>query len=342
VRLRRLQRRKRTAVLWYGIGFLVVQLALAVCIDRRWPAIRDPEFDGLERAVRDRHAEAPQRPLVLAFGSSRTKMALRAARLNRPEDENGPLVINGAMLGGGPMMHQIVLRRLLDDGIRPHLIFVEIMPLSLSARQGAPVEERLTFIERFTAEEVARLWTYYAQPIRLYYPWLMARVVPCRRHRAELRHALAIDVPVGAKPGYADGCDGYGWLPGPKTVTAAEVERMTRDSLATYVSALTQPALAPGAVRAFRDFVHLCQQEHIAVVLVMPPESSAFRQFAPAVGECHVQAVRDLAAELAVPLIDARAWVDDDGFYDGHHTTEYGADQYTERFAREVFLRRQP
>jgi hypothetical protein len=89
-------------------------------------------------------------------------------------------------------------------------------------------------------------------------------------------------------------------------------------------------------VQAIRDLVYLCQKRGIAVHFVIPPEGSAFRTFAPAVAESQMNVVRELARELKVDLIDARTWVTDDGFWDGHHTTTRGADQYTERFGREV------
>jgi len=56
------------------------------------------------------------------------------------------------------------------------------------------------------------------------------------------------------------------------------------------------------------------------------------------VEESHLTAVRGLAQELAVPLIDGRTWVDDDGFYDGHHVTQKGAEQYTRRFGRDALV----
>ena len=66
---------------------------------------------------------------------------------------------------------------------------------------------------------------------------------------------------------------------------------------------------------ATADTVQLCLDERIAVVVLVPAEGSAFRSYAPAVEETHLNAVRQLTQELGVPLVDARTWVDDDGFY---------------------------
>jgi len=338
VRLRQLQKQKLQDLAWYLLGFFVVQLGLAVGVDFFWPAIRDPTFDYLERIVRQRQAEPPGRPLVLALGSSRTKMGLRAEYLNNPSQEAGPVVLNCAVDGGGPMMYQVLLRRLLNAGIRTELVFLEIMPMSLSARRGSSFEERSLPTERFSAAEVARVCGYYAQSYRLLWPWGRARVVPSLRHQAELRAALALDIPTGGRPPCDLGRDAYGWYRYTHDDSPSQVEVHTKDNLGWYHTALTQPVVAPGVLQAFRDVVHLCLDEHIAVVFIAPPEGSAFRSYAPAVAQSQMESVRSLARELAVPLIDARNWVDDDGFWDGHHATERGATQYTERFARDALV----
>jgi hypothetical protein len=335
VRARELQRRKRNDLAWYLLGFVVVQLALAAGVDQYWPAIRDPDFADLERLVRLRQAEAPDRSLILVLGSSRTLYALRADRLNNPADDASPLVINGAMLAAGPMMQQVALRRLVSAGVRPRLVFFEIMPLSLSRRDGAAVEERERSTGRFSAGELAHLWRYYGQPYRLCYPWGMARLLPTYRHHAELRDALEIDLPVaGRSPSFAR--DEYGGCLYREELSTEEVGRQTRNTLERYESALTQPLVAPGPLWALRDGLELCRAQGIPVVLVVPPEGTALRCYRPAVEESQLSRVRDLARELAVPLIDARDWVEDAGFWDGHHAYARGADQYTDRFGHEA------
>jgi hypothetical protein len=330
-----MHKRHRHALTWYLVGFLTVQLGLGACIDCYWPALRDPDFAELKQIVRARQAATPGRPLVLVFGSSRTQSDLRAEWLNDALDSTAPVVINCAVLGGGPMMHEIMLRRFLDVGIRPELAFVEIMPMALSARQGFPIEE-LQQTWRYTAGEVRQLWPYYAEPIRLCYHWGITRAFPFFHYQAQMRDVLGIDVPAAANPRFASGRDEYGWVRSAETIPRQERERLTRENLAFYHDALTEPALAPGALKALHDLLDVCLRERISLVLVLPPEGSAFRSYAPAVEECHIEAIHAVAGRSGVPVVDARSWVDDSGFYDGHHALISGADQFTRRFARDA------
>jgi hypothetical protein len=330
-----LQKRNRRDLLWCLLGFVVVQLGLAACVDRWWLAVRDPDYLQIEQHLRERLAEAPGRPLILFLGSSRTQMGVDASRLNVRGDRRAPVVFNAAVCSGGPMMSQVVLRRLLKAGIRPQEVFFEVMPMSLGACHGAANEERVTTLGRYAAGEVRRLWPYYGERYRLALHWGKARLLPGWRHQAELREALGIDLPPGPVPHEYDR-DAYGWSGNTVELPPEEVALHTRRNLATYHDALAQPALAPGVLNAVRDAVRLCRRRHIAVTLFVPPESSAFRGYRPAVSRLQEDAIRNLAVELGVPLVNARAWVPDGGFWDGHHLTAKGAAQFTERLGREA------
>lgn len=329
------QNQWRKYLLWFCLGFVVVQLGLALG-QEHWQVVRDPDFDDVQRLVAARRAEAPTRPLFLALGSSRTLMALRAEKLNRPA-KSAPLAINCAFAGAGPMMHQIVLRRLLAAGHRPSRVFVEVMPMSLAARGGAPIEDRQLVPARLTAAEVAFLWPNYLHKYRLVAPWAFARLLPCDRSQAELHDALGIDK-VPGQGASSRGRDAYGWSPQTRTYSRDEIEAHRRFALNQYDGILSQRDAAPRAVQALRNLATLCRDHSIAVEFVMPPEGSLFRSHVPAVARIQADAVRNLARELGVNSTDARTWIDDDGFWDGHHATIQGADQYTERFYRELLL----
>jgi hypothetical protein len=110
-------RQKRAELAWFLAGFLVVQVALGAAVDQFWPTIRDPEVEQVFRRLERQRQTAPNRPLVLALGSSRTQLGLRTDRLSWAAGPDGPLVYNLAIPGSGPMFQQTVLRRLLARGL---------------------------------------------------------------------------------------------------------------------------------------------------------------------------------------------------------------------------------
>jgi len=323
---------------WCFLGCVVVQCGLAVGVDQFWPAVRDPENAGVVKSVRAQSAEVLGRPVVLVFGSSRMKMALRAERLNHPEDEDAPLVMNCAMPQSGPMMQEILLRQVLAAGVRPRLVYLEIIPFFIGQTNGSSVEQRRHDVgARLTAAEIASVCRYHvSNSHRVWYSWAMGRLVPVYRHQLGAHAALGIDQAAVAPTGGVLSVDQYGWLRPPESLPAETVQQRSRDALLEWEFSMKQSAAALGSLRALTDAVSLCRARDIAVLFIVAPESSTMRSFCPAATEAQLNAVRGLAHELGVPLIDARTWVDDDKFYDGHHVFVKGAEQYTERFAREA------
>jgi hypothetical protein len=75
------------------------------------------------------------------------------------------------------------------------------------------------------------------------------------------------------------------------------------------------------------------------------PEGEAFRQwYPPGAGERLDAYVRGLADEFGVPVIDARRWMRDEDFWDGHHLLPGGAAAFSRRLALEAkaFLGTEP
>ena len=80
--------------------------------------------------LRQRLAESPGRPLVIALGSSRAANGISPANFVDWEPRNGPrpVFFNFATLGGGPIRELLTLRRLLAHGIRPDWVVAEVWP----------------------------------------------------------------------------------------------------------------------------------------------------------------------------------------------------------------------
>jgi hypothetical protein len=335
--MRRATQRRRKAVLAWAAGSLVVlHLFLGLGIDQFWPEVRDPEYLLLRERLAARRAEAPDRPLVLVMGSSRTQMGLRADRLCNSAS-GAPLVFNFGVPGSGPMLQRVVLRRLLDDGLRPDLVFLEVMPMSLGLGGGVPMEERFLDPARLDAGEAAGLYCSYHQPRRLARQWVEARLVPTRRHQADLQAALGLSAETAsAREATAQAINSHGWRPRAAAASPEEAESNLRFALTQYRASLDARRLASRSMCALRDLLVLCRQQGIAAVIFFPPESSAFREQSSACRPSIEAQLRRLAREFDVSVHDARSWVPDGGFWDGHHLSVSGAERFTARFGREA------
>jgi hypothetical protein len=327
---RRLHRDGRRELLWAAAGFAVLQVALALGLERFWPQVRDPEYRLLAQRLDDRRAEAPQRLLLVVLGSSRTALGLRAEILS--ETPSDPLVFNFGVPAAGPMMQQVCLRRLLADGVRPAGVVIEVMPALLSQRDRYPQEEAMLDPARLTADEIRMLAGYYHRPDRLLLPWCTARLLPVRRHQAEMRDSLNLD----AGPSSADplrDVTSHGWRRAPAHLGGERKSATERLAVSQYRSALGDARVAPGPIKALGDLLTLCRGEDIPAMLLLMPEDSAFRALhEPAAKAACDRALARLSRDFDVPLVDARAWVADGGFWDGHHLTPRGAERFTRRF----------
>jgi hypothetical protein len=319
-------------------GFVVVQIGLGVAVDQWWPALRDPEFANLSAGLEELQKDSPGRPLVLALGSSRTEMGLRANLLSQPAGGARPLVFNFAIPASGPMFQQIVLRRLLAEGQRPAFLFLEVMPTALSRSEGARYqEEHQLDPARLSTAELARLVPSLSRPDLILARWGCARLLPVYRHQAELRDAIGLDVPVvdARRATERLGRDPFGWLAYPGEITPELNAARTCDTLSQYAGFLHDDTLASQPFHDLRELLALCKCQGISSALVIPPESTAFR--AAYQSQHLLDFIAQAAAEFAIPLHDARTWVDDSGFWDGHHLWLKGAEQYTLEFDRQVF-----
>jgi hypothetical protein len=331
-----LLRQRRRELLWGLAGFVVCQLGLAVALECWLQDARDPEYAAKELRLLARIAEAPARLLVLVLGTSRTKMGLDARRLS--DDPDGPLVFNFGLAGSGPMMDLVSLRRLLSTGVRPDRVVVELLPTGLSRREGCPAEECWLDAARLRAGEVAAVAPYCNERQRLLSRWLKGRALPCYRHQAELRDELALDIPTSPTPSALAGpIDDYGWECHPDVTDPTRRQEYTDFARRQHADAFANYRFAPQPVHALSDLFDLCDREGIPVALLLMPEGTAFRALYPAEMLAALDAYLDeLRRERHIPVIDARTWVEDTGFWDANHLSASGAAVFTDRFRREV------
>jgi hypothetical protein len=328
----------RLALFWGGLFFLVFQIGGAISVEHFLPGARDPEFTVKAGHLRDRLEEAPGRPLVLMLGSSRMALGFKAGAVNVARNGVPAVVYNFGVSGGGPFVELLCLRRLLGSGIRPDLLFVEILPPVFNQAGRHTLEEQWLQSGRMRYSEIGHLLRFHSEPGRLLRRWWRDRLLPWSALHKSVQAFL---VPDWTEPPTGPGIgkiDEHGWEPHfLHGITDAERQRYLEIARGQYREGMGPFQLVRQPLEALNVLLDLCRQLEIPVALVLMPEGSSFRAMYPAdvragVNEC----VRSLSRERGLPLIDARDWLADRDLWDAHHPLPSGAAVFTERLTREA------
>jgi hypothetical protein len=338
---RRPAHRARAAVCW-GVGsFLVLQLGLALSIERWLPELRDPTYAIKARLLSQRVAANPGRPLtVVMVGSSRVEYGLLAGALEdqlAPQLGSRPVVFNFGISGAGLVTELLVVRRLLADGVRPDLVLIEILPSCFAGQIPSSELPRLT-ADRLWLADLPIVARYGASLPDLRANWWEAWPVPWYSHRyAILARTAPFFLPdrgLSAAFGKID-ASGVGTLldtpPDPDAY-----QRNVESTRACFAPCFEQFRLSEDACQSLRELLTLCRQERMATALVLMPEGQPFRALYSAEAWSEIAAcLTSLSREFDAPLLNARDWIADDQFSDSHHLLRTGAQQFTERLGRE-------
>ncbi len=340
MRIHRPESRRGWAALLWGLAFFVAgQVALTAYMDRRHPEMRDPNY-GYKMAVLRPFLKANAgRPLVLFVGSSRTLAGLRPELL--PACQIGgvrPAVFNFGVTGNGPPLYNLInLRRLLDEGVQPDWVFLEVLPYFLSVDI---VEANENLADQVFWSDLPLLCRYMREPVHLYRLWWQAHLLTGFSHRLFLANRYVFSRITG-QPFHDERSlplDRGGWFICPVCrLGADEYRRRYEHARQEYEAGLGQLHLVPGPDRALRDFLDLCRARGIHVGLYLMPEGKDFQRWYSPAGRAEIDAyLARLSREYHVPLVDARDWNPASDFLDGHHLLPCGTARFTRRFGREV------
>jgi Protein of unknown function (DUF1574) len=325
-------RRARAALAWALAGFALLQLATAFALERLLPAVRDAEYADKLFRLRAALRAAPDRRLVLMLGSSRTLMSFQAGRVDAPD----AVAFNFGIRGAGPMLDLVLLRRLLAEGIHPHLLLLEVLPPFLNQPGDRPLEEEWLQGSRLRVSEMGRLRRYHSHPPRLARQWLKMRWAPWAFYGRELRDWLVRGLPEPPPPPgdpEAGDLDAYGWQPYFENgVSPEQRERYWTIARNQYEPTFGPFRLAEKPARALEELLDLCERRGVPVALVLMPEGPAFRAlYPPAMRRGLDDYLASVSRRRGLTVIDARAWLAEDDFWDGHHALPAGALTFTRR-----------
>jgi hypothetical protein len=336
----RLTAHTRACLLWALAFFAAAHVGMLIATQSFWTHLRDPEFGYKLSALRRQRAEEPDRPLLVLLGSSRTGQGIRPGVLSelRTADGRIPLVFNFSQVGSAPLAELVVLHRLLDAGIRPDWLAVEILP-ALLGRTVDAFGDVGTGISRLSWRDVRLLSDYVRDPQTMKHRWYKDQLHPWYAQRfSVMNHYASNCVPWRLRLDHWKQLDRWGWSdigqedqPLVLNPTALEVTRTT------YYADLQCLRISSMMDHALHDLIALCRQQNIPLMFYLMPEGTIFRGwYVPAVHERINDYLTRLSRETGVPIVDLRTWMEDKYFGDSHHLYRKGATLFTSRFGPEV------
>lgn len=342
---RRLTRRRKAAVS-VGVGVVaavLLQLGLGVAAELSL-YLRDPGYADKEVRLRKQFAAHPGAPSVVMLGTSRTGYGFYSARVREQlaaELGRDAMAFNYGIPASGPVTHLTYLRRLLDAGLRPDLLLVEVLPPTLAELDDGPLEARFLFADRLRRGEVEPVIGYGFPAEKSRRDWRRSVTVPWYQLRFPIMgrvHPSAL--PWHLRYDWSRTEDPAGWsTPVVTDLTPAKQEEGLTRAAGEYRAILADMHPTGGGARALADLLALCRERQVSVMLVLMPESDGFRALYPPATTARLYAfLAALQTEYGAPLVDARGWLPAAAFTDGHHMLRPGAEAFSDRLVREAVL----
>jgi hypothetical protein len=116
----------------------------------------------------------------------------------------------------------------------------------------------------------------------------------------------------------------------------ADRQRLLSLARAQYCTTFSEFQPAAVQVEGLRAVLADARRAGIATALFVMPEAKGFQAFYAPGNSPTSMGSWSAGLREGVPLINARDWVPDDGFVDGHHLLADGAALFTDRFGREA------
>jgi hypothetical protein len=338
MRRARLSRRAALVVAFTLLGFALLETLVSAVADFIEPGLRDPEYGRKLAYLQVQRHQAPERPLLVFLGSSRTAYGIEAnAAL---ADREPPLAYNFGILAGGPVYEMLYFRRLLAEGIRPDWLVLEIHPGFLHVVPNLMLAHRPA-VERCDARDMYALHDYVDHPWRDWLAWLRYRSALSYQIRAELMRRIApgwVPEPVAPDVTALDKTTPFGWvpLPWPRPDDALRKQR-AQWGCEAFGAGYRDFQVSDRINRALRDILDTCRRERIEVSLLLMPESEEIRDANATLAQRAVlRYVSRLGHEYGAPVIDATTWCESEEFADGQHLLAEAGTRFARRLGREV------
>jgi hypothetical protein len=326
----------RSDVFWWLGSFVALQVGLAVALESLIPSWRDPAYAAAETRLRVQKKQAPDRPILVMLGTSRTLNGLRPTVLPDGGQGDGatPAIHNWGFPGHGPVELAMRLDHLVREGPRPDGLVIELVPSMLPREQFGP--KTMVPNNAHSWKDLPTVAALSTSGKEIMAEWREARLMPWFGYRDNIMDScLPRWRPRGQSNTWWKALDSSGWMPIGVSAPSSKALELAVDSHKPF---LQQAHVAPCQERALRHILATCKREHIPVALLLMPEGPVFRNlYSEQTRACWDGFMTSLCQEFEAPLVDARDWINSEEYFlDSHHLLPEGARVFTERFAREV------
>lgn len=298
------------------------------------PKRKDPTYgDKFEKLA----ARSDGRPLVLMLGSSRTLLGFHAGQVEG--ELPGVRAFNFGTPASGPITHRVYLRRLLDAGVVPALLLIEVLPPALADGADGPGEQLFLTGERLSSSEVDLVARFGFREDRLRSAWRDSVYAPASALRFQLLGRVVPSwIPWNLRGDWSRNTDAHGWATPPRqTVTREERAERTANADAEYRATLAVTTPEGRPMRALAELLDLCRERGIRTRVIAMPEAPTFRRLYPdGLSDRIAKSLEIVANANGAGFSDARHWLAEDDFYDGHHLFRVGAEGFTRRLTAEA------
>jgi hypothetical protein len=228
-------------------------------------------------------------------------------------------------------------RRLLERGLKPRWLLVELSPFIL-VKEG-----KRTYTTSLVAPEFSWFQGIH-EPEDLAVEYARARIFPWVRLQMPIIRRFAPQLATWPANAVLDGdydrLGGIKFEPHHIEVHGEAVAERLRDKAAASGAQITTFVVGKRSDRALRVLLELCRENGTRVALLFPPESPAFcAMYSEMAYQQAGHYGSQLAAQYGLPLIDARGWLEEGDFFDGHHATYSGQAKFTDRLGLEFLTR---
>jgi hypothetical protein len=331
-----------------AVFFVLAQLTGGLGLDYLWPLVR---FPLLAKQIHRLENTSPP-PTVVCLGSSRLGTSIidteMTQTLRQATGEAAAQVFNASVPVGDPVVSEYVLHHLLQQGIRPRVVLLEMCPEAVNHRNyWIDIHIRRQLLWQDVPGHLVNI-VRTGNLLRL----LNNRVLPLYAHRVNLcqyvldkAHNLNSSALLGNRMNHSEvktpaGTDLYiNWK---QIIVAAQnpspdLTNRTQAGLGGIQRLLRsyRPGGPSGA--ALERTILQCRRSGIEVILLGVPLASAHRQlYIPPIEMSYQAYVKKLCETYGCRFVDCRCALPDTLFLDHHHAEPAGGILFSRKFTAEV------